>query len=75
MYCSILHSSINFRSILEYEMERLSLKQKIFELNFSIEDQELFFNAQVDCYSTPPPFPPRPFFICCLYFRIVLYLP
>jgi hypothetical protein len=30
-------------------MERLSLKQKIFELNFSIEDQELFFNAQVDC--------------------------
>jgi hypothetical protein len=38
---------IYFRSILEYEMERLSLKQKIFELNFSIEDQELFFNAQV----------------------------
>jgi hypothetical protein len=28
-------------------MDRLSLRQKIFELNFALEDQEHFFNAQV----------------------------
>jgi hypothetical protein len=47
---AFLNANLNyilFRAILELEMERLSLKQKIFELNFTLEDQELFFNAQV----------------------------
>ena len=43
----ISQMNISPRAILELEMERLSLRQKIFELTFTLEDQELFFNAQV----------------------------
>jgi hypothetical protein len=45
--CSSCFNTYLPRAILELEMDRLSLRQKIFELNFALEDQEHFFNAQV----------------------------
>ena len=41
-------SSLSFRRMLELEMDRLSFRQKIFEVRFALDQEEALFMAQVE---------------------------